>query len=250
MLSLLESKGILDDLEQLDPVLEDDPKSFELVAPPTSESRGFSVEKRADDMFSRGHLEEIFEDVSSMLRFIQFLSDHRPNSIPLLTYYLDALKALKAIKYANALAEGLLPINGLEFTNARVDRTLNASLEKRALVAFDALVNEDLPAYISHVFVQEVSLSLKQRVTGSMPIHLREASNGLAEVFCLTDPSREDNPIVFASEEFHRTTQYGVDYTIGRNCRFLQGPKTSRNSINRLKEGIRLGKEMKELFIN
>jgi hypothetical protein len=250
MLSPLQSKSLLDESEQLDPVLEDDPKSFELVAPPVNVPRGFSVEQRADDMFSRAHLEEIFEDVQSMLRFIQFLSDHRPNSIPLLTYYLDALKALKAIKYANALAEGLLPITGLDFTNTNVDRTINASLEKRALVAFDALVNEDLPAYISHVFVQEVSLSLKQRVTGTMPVHLRETSNGLAEVFCLTDPSREDNPIVFASEEFHRTTQYGVDYAIGRNCRFLQGPKTSRNSINRLADGVKQGKEVNELFIN
>lgn len=35
---------------------------------------------------------------------------------------------------------------------------------------------------------------------GTLAPHLREASEGLAEVFCLTDPSRPDNPIVFASE--------------------------------------------------
>lgn len=50
--------------------------------------------------------------------------------------------------------------------------------------------------------------------------------------------------------EFHRTTQYGVSYAIGRNCRFLQGPKTNRNSVDRFKENILAGKEHSEVFLN
>lgn len=79
---------------------------------------------------------------------------------------------------------------------------------------------------------------------------MREQSEGLAEVFCLTDPSRSDNPIVFSSEEFHRTTQYGVDYVIGRNCRFLQGPRTNPNSTRRLREAIKAGRDVCETFVN
>jgi hypothetical protein len=246
----LQAKSILDDAERLDPVLEDDPSSFNLVMQPASDSRGFSIEQRADDMFSRRHLEEIFADPASMLTFTQFLSDHRPDSIPLLIYYLDALKSLKAIKYANAITEALMPIHGLEFTEQVVDKTANTSLEKRAQDAFDVIVCEDLPAYISHVFTQIINASLHRRVTGTMPLHLREASEGLAEVFCLTDPSREDNPIVFASEEFHRTTQYSAEYCIGRNCRFLQGPKTSKDSVRRLKNAVMECKEVNEVFVN
>ena len=241
---------MLDDAERLDPVLEDDPASFELVAPPPKSSHGFSVEQRAEDLFSRSHLEEIFVNPTSMFKFTQFLSYHRPDSIPLLIYYLDALKSLKAIKYANAIAEALSPISGLDFTQKTVNITVNASLEKRAREAFDVLVREELPAYISHVFIQIVNSSLLQRVTGTMPANLREASEGLGEVFCLTDPSRADNPIVFASEEFHRTTQYGVDYCIGRNCRFLQGPNTSKESIRRLSEAVKEGREVNEVFLN
>lgn len=85
---------------------------------------------------------------------------------------------------------------------------------------------------------------------GTLPPHLREQSEGLAEVFCLTDPSRSDNPIVFASEEFHRTTQYGVNYVIGRNCRFLQGPRTNSDSTRRLREAVRAGKDVCETFVN
>jgi len=80
--------------------------------------------------------------------------------------------------------------------------------------------------------------------------HLREASEGLAEVFCLTDPSRADNPIVFVSEEFALTTQYGMGYSIGRNCRFLQGPRTNPHSVRRLAEACAQGKELTEVFVN
>lgn len=103
-------------------------------------------------------------------------------------------------------------------------------------------------------------------------------SEGLAETFCLTDPSRHENPIIFASEgtycidfkvyltcclpiealsdgatidtEFHRTTQYGTKHVIGRNCRFLQGPKTNPFSIRRIREKLDAGKEHYETFLN
>lgn len=45
---------------------------------------------------------------------------------------------------------------------------------------------------------------------GTLPPHLREASEGLAEVFCLTDPSRPDNPIVFASEGLWKVYGFGT----------------------------------------
>lgn len=50
--------------------------------------------------------------------------------------------------------------------------------------------------------------------------------------------------------EFHRTTQYGMSYVIGRNCRFLQGPRTIRHSVRRLKDAIEAGKEHYEVFLN
>jgi hypothetical protein len=50
--------------------------------------------------------------------------------------------------------------------------------------------------------------------------------------------------------EFHRTTQYGVNYAIGRNCRFLQGPKTNRSTVTRFKEMCIEGKEHSEVLLN
>ncbi|RAL59489.1 hypothetical protein DID88_006603 [Monilinia fructigena] len=180
----LQKTGVLEDGEVLEPLNEDDvdPGSFDLVA-----------------------ATENWSDPSLLLRFTSFLGAQRPGSIPILIYYLDAVKALKAISYSNAIAEALEPIAGI---------------------------------------------SIQRRITGTLPAHLREASEGLAEVFCLTDPSRPDNPIVFASEEFHRTTQYGMSYVLGRNCRFLQGPKTNPFSVRRIREKIESGQEHCETFLN
>ncbi|MCJ1477495.1 hypothetical protein MMC13_006167 [Lambiella insularis] len=242
-LTPLQTSGATDSIMELEPLEEDDPESYDLVPPPVEGRTGFSLEARSDQLFSREHLQIIFSDPSLLLRFTAFLSTHRPQSIAVLIYYLDAVKALKAIAYANAVAEALQPIIKYDFTIHPARHTVNSVLEEKALKSFNVMVHEDLPAYITYQYIQLVSLSVSRRITGTLAPHLREASEGLAEVFCLTDPSRPDNPIVFASEEFYKTTQYGVKYAIGRNCRFLQGPKTNPSSAKRLKESIETGKE-------
>ena len=198
-LPALQQKGTEDQLEPL--AKEDiDPESFDLVAPPVSGLKQYSLETRSEQLFSAEHLRVIFDEPSLLLRFTSFISKSRPSSIPLLIYYLDTIKALKALSYSNAVAEALEPIRGLPFTLTTAKRSANSDLEEKAKLAFDALVREDLPAYITHTYIQTVSLSIQRRITGTLPAHLQEASEGLAEVFCLTDPSRPDNPIVFASE--------------------------------------------------
>jgi hypothetical protein len=196
----------LDDEDRLSPLIEDDPQSFDLVAPVENERRQTSLEDLSESLFSKEHLQAIFNDTPSLIRFTSFLSATRPKSVPTLIYYLDALKALRAINYANAVAEALEPIEKLPFTENPARPTVNAVLEEKANAAFDVLVRDDLPAFITYVFTQVASVSISKRVTGNLPPMLREASEGLAEVFCLTDPSRTDNPIIFASEGMTRST--------------------------------------------
>ncbi|KAF1984235.1 hypothetical protein K402DRAFT_395896 [Aulographum hederae CBS 113979] len=252
----LQAQGPLEEADDhLTPLSEDDPGSFDLLQPSTDASvQTYSLETRSEEIFSRAHLLAIFASPPLLLRFSSFLTTFRPSSVSLLVYYLDALKALRAINYANAIAEALAPISGVggeyDFSQQPARPTINVALEEKARMAFDALVKEDLPAFVTHVWIQTVSLSVQRRITGTLAPHLREASEGLAEVFCLTDPSRRDNPIVFASEEFHRTTQYGVNYAIGRNCRFLQGPRTNPHSVARIRAAMEAGKEHSETFLN
>ena len=205
----LQQKSGMEDNDRLSPLLEDDPKSWDLVEPEEVDRKVYSLEARSEQLFSRQHLAAIFKDTPSLLRFTSFLSVARPKSLPILIYYLDALKALRAINYANAVAEALDPIPSLEFTETQARPTVNGVLEEKADKAFSILVRDDLPAFITHIFTQVVSVSISKRVTGTLPPILREASEGLAEVFCLTDPSRKDNPIIFASEGRFRTEASG-----------------------------------------
>lgn len=55
---------------------------------------------------------------------------------------------------------------------------------------------------------------------------------------CLTDPSAKDNPIIFANRAFFRLTGYGPDEVLGQNCRFLQGPDTDPQAVQRIRDAI------------
>ncbi|KAK5951018.1 hypothetical protein OHC33_008090 [Knufia fluminis] len=251
----LQANGTLDEFEEegYNPVGDDDPTSYDLVGPVQAESgqkKQWNLEKQSQALFSKEHLQIIFGDPGFLLKFTSFLGLHRPQSVPILVHYLDSLKALRALHYANAILEGLDEVPGLDFTSGGVDPTANVSLLKRATDAFDYLVREELPAFVTHEYIQVVSASITARISGMLAPHLREASEGLAEVFCLTDPSRPDNPIVFASEEFNRTTQYGMSYVLGRNCRFLQGPYTNPLSVRRLRDATKAGRQHQEVFLN
>ncbi|MBE7183385.1 MAG: PAS domain-containing protein [Methylobacterium mesophilicum] len=54
----------------------------------------------------------------------------------------------------------------------------------------------------------------------------------------ITDPRRDDNPIVFCNEAFMRLTGYPREEIIGRNCRFLQGEATRREDVARVREAV------------
>ena len=54
----------------------------------------------------------------------------------------------------------------------------------------------------------------------------------------ISDPNLPDCPIVFANPAFHRITGYPPEEVIGRNCRFLQGPRTDRAAIAAIRQAI------------
>ncbi|HWG95221.1 MAG TPA: PAS domain-containing protein, partial [Mycobacteriales bacterium] len=54
--------------------------------------------------------------------------------------------------------------------------------------------------------------------------------------FTITDPNREDDPLVFVNPAFERTTGYSYEEAVGRNCRFLQGPGTDPAAVARVRE--------------
>ncbi|CAI7584683.1 unnamed protein product [Penicillium crustosum] len=237
---------------EFNPVSEEN-GSYDLIAPyDGGDLPLYKLERIADIMFSSEHMLTILNNPRYLARFRDFLLEERPRSISTLTYYLNASKALKAIHYANALVRLSVdvPPPVVQTNGEAAGVTVNLVLEQRVIDGLLALTAEELPAFITSRCIAITSKIVEERVRGTLPMKFRGTSNALAEVFCLTDPSRPDNPIIFASEEFHRTTQYGMDYVLGRNCRFLQGPKTNANSVRRLREAIHAGRHHSEMFLN
>ena len=54
----------------------------------------------------------------------------------------------------------------------------------------------------------------------------------------ISDPNLPDNPIIYVNAAFESLTGYPAADVLGRNCRFLQGPKTDNDDIARLRTAI------------
>ena len=58
------------------------------------------------------------------------------------------------------------------------------------------------------------------------------------KAFVVTNPELPDNPIVWTSEAFLQMTGYDRDDVIGRNCRFLQGPRTDPRQVSVIRDAV------------
>ncbi len=72
------------------------------------------------------------------------------------------------------------------------------------------------------------------------------ASNGIV----IADPHQPDCPIIYCNPAFSAMTGYPPEETIGRNCRFLQGPQTDAEGVRRLREALRAGRDCQVVLQN
>lgn len=70
------------------------------------------------------------------------------------------------------------------------------------------------------------------------------ALSGLPLALVLTNPSFEDNPIVYANPAFARLTGYTLESVIGKNCRLLQGPATEPDRVARIRAAVAAGEDI------
>ncbi|KAI9706529.1 MAG: hypothetical protein M1836_003535 [Candelina mexicana] len=182
------------------PVSTDELSSFDLKAPPPPQKEK-TIEGLAERLFSEDHLRLILGDQAQYIRFTNYLNKWKPQSVPTLIRYLETQKAIKAVEYANAIADTLRPLPGEYVNTPCAAAIVDKRFEARSRKALNELVVEALPAYITHCLVKIVTESLVKQMTGIETPVMKELIYGLAEVFCLSDPSLKDNPIVYASEE-------------------------------------------------
>jgi hypothetical protein len=174
----------------------DEPGSYDLKPPPPSASHS-NLEALSRRFFSVDHLNTILKDPSLSSRFHAFLQQFRPQHVPTLNQYFEAKKAQTAVEYANAVANQL-PTESEH--PPYIAATLNLRFLSRMQENVEALLEDALPAYVTHRLTQLVTESLVKEITGNNAPIMRELIPSLAEVYCITDPSLPDNPIVYASE--------------------------------------------------
>lgn len=72
----------------------------------------------------------------------------------------------------------------------------------------------------------------------------------LACRFCITDCRLRDDPLILASEGFTRHSGGSLEYVLGRNCRFMQGPGTTVDSCRRFAVSCQEKRDHTEIFVN
>ncbi|XP_068667925.1 phototropin-1-like [Aristolochia californica] len=70
---------------------------------------------------------------------------------------------------------------------------------------------------------------------------LKDALSAFQQTFVVSDATKPDYPIMYASAGFFKMTGYLAKEVIGRNCRFLQGAGTDPAEIARLREALEAG---------
>ncbi|WP_254279470.1 PAS domain-containing sensor histidine kinase [Haloarcula marina] len=70
------------------------------------------------------------------------------------------------------------------------------------------------------------------------PAVLKRAIDAAHTPLSLSDPTREDNPLVYVNDAFERVTGYEREAVIGRNCRFLQTEDTDQETVAELRRAI------------
>ncbi|MEZ3164914.1 PAS domain S-box protein [Halorubrum sp. RMP-47] len=66
----------------------------------------------------------------------------------------------------------------------------------------------------------------------------QQAINNTEVPITLSDPSQEDNPLVYVNDAYEQLTGYSEKEALGRNCRFLQGKDTDPEPVTALRTSI------------
>lgn len=82
----------------------------------------------------------------------------------------------------------------------------------------------------------------KERGIPRVSEDLRDALSTFQQTFVVSDATKPDYPILYASAGFFKMTGYSSNQVIGRNCRFMQGKDTDPEDVARIREALQAGK--------
>jgi PAS domain S-box-containing protein len=77
-----------------------------------------------------------------------------------------------------------------------------------------------------------------------------EALQAVRSAILIVDARADDLPIVYMNPAFESLTGYEESEVLGRNCRFLQGPRTDRASVLRIRTALKAREPVHEVIHN
>ncbi|MDX1943833.1 MAG: response regulator [Pirellulaceae bacterium] len=79
---------------------------------------------------------------------------------------------------------------------------------------------------------------------------MNRAIESVTQGITIADARQVDCPLVYVSPGFERITGYSTGDCLGRNCRFLQGEKTDRSMVGKLRQAIQLAEACSVELLN
>lgn len=149
----------------------DDTDDFDL-RPQRRKKKSSSLDALSESLFSGGHLDTILHEPQLFARFTAFLNRYRPQVVPILGRYLEIQKAIKAVEYANAVAQSLAPLPSEGGSKKGVTAAhIDSSFGEMHQSAFEQLLSDALPAYITYNLIKVATEIMVNEITGrSTPI--------------------------------------------------------------------------------
>jgi len=127
-------------------------------------------------------------------------------------------------------------------------RLLRADLQER-IVAEHAQIIFDTQGRPAQIIGAVQDITDRRRAEENLRLRDR-ALHSVSQGILICDADASDQPILYANPGFERITGYSAQEVLGRNCRFLQGPKTDRLTIDRMRESIREQRDCSVEIVN
>ena len=70
------------------------------------------------------------------------------------------------------------------------------------------------------------------------------------ESMLVTDLKLPDCPIVYANDYFEKMTLYPKEYILGKNCRFLQGKYSNKDTVYQIRKAVDNGESLEVEILN
>ena len=124
--------------------------------------------------------------------------------------------------------------------SVRYDAKIRLAEDKFITIDFQLTPLKNDDGEITHLIPSGIDITDRVELESQSRVFRRAFDSSLTAMV-ITDPTKPDNPIIYVNPGFEKLTGYSAEDSIGKNCRFLQGPKTDSGTVNKLRSSIKRG---------